>query len=126
MQNPGSSSIEYFGRDANGKQFSLGTFDVPAGAKSGETQFLGVLFDSPVVTEVNLTVGNKALFSFDGTGFQSFGAENLAGGIDLAVTDDFVFAEPVQVAGVPEPSTLALALAGAGWFARRRLRKQLP
>lgn len=124
VQNPGSSSIEYFGRDANGKQFSLGTFDVPVGAASGETQFLGVLFDSPAVTEVNLTVGNKALFSFDGSGFQSFGAEDLAAGVDLAVTDDFVFAEPVQVTGVAEPSTLALALAGAGWLGIRKRRNQ--
>ena len=117
VENAGSSSIEYFGRDKNGDQISLGVFAVPVGA-NGEPQFLAVLFDGPVVTDVNLTVGTNALFSFDGTGFQSFGAEDLGRGIDLAVTDDFIFAEPTQAVAVPAPGTLALALAGLtllGW-----------
>ena len=87
---------------------------VPTGA-SGEPQFLGVLFDNAVVTDVNLTVGTNTLFNFDGTSFQSFGAENLAHGTDLAVTDDFVFAEPTTaVAAIPEPETYAMLLAGLG------------
>jgi hypothetical protein len=105
------SSIEYFGRDVNGQEISLGTFAVPTGA-NGEPQFLGVLFDSAVVTDVNLTVGTSALFNFDGTNFQSFGAENLAHGTDLVVTDDFVFAEPTTIAVIPEPETYAMLLAG--------------
>lgn len=108
VEQAGSSSIEYFGQDANGNSVSLGTFDVPVGA-SGEPQFLGVLFDAPIVTEVQLTVGTNALFSFDGTNFQSFGAENLAQGVDLAVTDDFIFSDPeLAQAVVPEPRTLTL------------------
>jgi hypothetical protein len=124
VEDPTSSTIEYFGRDANGNQVKLGTFAVPVGA-SGETQFLGVLFDSPVVTDVNLTVGTNALFNFNGSAFESFGGENLAGGIDLAVTDDFVFAEPTRAAvvgAVSEPATLALALAGVAMLGVRRLR----
>ena len=120
-----SSNIEYFGRDTNGDQVSLGTFAVPVGA-DGEPQFLAVLFDRPVVTDVSLTVGTNAMFNFDGTTFQSFGAEDLARGIDLAATDDFIFAEPTLAAAVPAPGTLALALAGLSLLAwkRRRLAMQ--
>jgi hypothetical protein len=121
-ENAGSSSIEYFGHDTSGNQVSLGTFDVPAGA-SGEPQFLGVLFDQPVVTDVNLAVGTNTLFNFNGTSFQSFGGENLAGGTDLVVTDDFVYAEPTMAAAIPEPSSYALMLAGLsllGFIAYRK------
>lgn len=118
------SSIEYFGRKANGDQVSLGTFAVPIGA-NGETQFLAVLFDDAVVTDVNLTVGTNALFSFDGNGFQSFGSENLARGVDLAVTDDFIFAEPTTAVAVPEPASIALMLAGLAIFGRSRARGRI-
>lgn len=113
VEDPTSSSIEYFGLNANGDEVSLGKFFVPAG-RSGEPEFLGVLFDQPFVTSVKLTVGTNALFSNDGTStsFQSFGGENLAAGIDLAVTDDFVFATPTLAATVPEPGTMLLLLNG--------------
>lgn len=97
-----TSSIEYF----NGSK-SLGKYYVDPSAKSDDTQFLGVLFDESIVTDVTLTVGTNAIFSFDGKSIKSFGAENLGKGIDLAVTDDFVFAEPTRV---PEPSTISGAL----------------
>ena len=119
----GSSSIEYFGHDTAGHEISLGTFAVPTGA-SGEPQFLGVLFDNAVVTDVNLTVGTNALFNFDGTSFQSFGAENLAHGTDLVVTDDFVFAEPTMAAAIPEPETYAMLLAGLGLIGAISRRKK--
>lgn len=103
----GTSSIEYF----NGSR-SLGRFFVEPG-NSGDTQFLGVLFDQPIVTSVTLTVGTNALFNFDGTNFRSFGPEDLANGIDLAVTDDFVYAEPTTAASVPEPTaSLGILIAG--------------
>lgn len=122
VEKAGSSSIEYFGHDSSGHEVSLGTFNVPTGA-SGEPQFLGVLFDQPVVTDVKLAVGTNTLFNFDGTNFQSFGAENLAGGTDLAVTDDFVYAEPTVAAAIPEPSSYAMMLGGLsllGFIAYRK------
>ena len=114
----GSSSIEYFGSDKSGNDVSLGVFFVPIGA-DGTSQFLGVLFDNPIITRVDLTVGSKALFSFDGTSIQSFGSEALARGIDLAVNDDFIFAEPTQAATVPISGTLGLFLAGFPLLRRR-------
>lgn len=115
----GSSSIEYFGRNANGERLSLGKFDVPVG-QSGEFQFLGVLFDEAIVAEVLLTVGTHALFNFDGTTVTPFGAEALTRGIDLAVTDDFVFATPQTLRSVPIPSTLWLLALPALYLLRRR------
>ena len=70
QENAGSSRIEYFGHDTSGHEVSLGSFAVPTGA-SGQPEFLGVLFDNPVVTDVTLTVGHNALFNFDGVTFQS-------------------------------------------------------
>ncbi|HRO60539.1 MAG TPA: hypothetical protein PK177_15475 [Burkholderiaceae bacterium] len=115
------SSIEYRGVDAAGNPVSLGTFDVETGA-STDPQFLGVVFGGPIVTEVILTVGTNALFSFDGTNFQSFGPEDLAAGIDLAATDDFLFAtpEPIQAVAVPVPATLALLLPASLLYLLRR------
>ncbi|MFB2983206.1 hypothetical protein [Microseira sp. BLCC-F43] len=109
-----SSSIEYF----NGST-SLGKFFVDPAPKSGDPSFLGVLFDAPIVTDVTLTVGDKALFNFDGKTIRSFGAEDLLKGIDLAVTDDFIYAEPTTIANVPEPGTNLglLVLGGMGALA---------
>lgn len=86
-------------------------------------QNVGVLFDQPIVTDVTLTVGTHALFSFDGTTLSSFGPQNLANGIDLAITDDFVFAEPTQFTAVPEPSTAALFASGMALLVAQRLRR---
>lgn len=118
---PGSSSIEYFGQNANGERVSLGKFEVPVG-QSGEIQFLGVVFDSPIIADVLLTVGSNALFNFSGGAFTSFGGEALNRGIDLAVTDDFVFATPQLLQRVPIPSTLlllVLPMLGLMWMRRR-------
>lgn len=92
----GSTSIELF----NGSK-SLGKFDVDPSA-SQEQQFLGILLDDPLITDVQITVGSKALFNFDGQTITSFGAEDLPNGIDLATTDNFIYAEPESV---PEPAT---------------------
>lgn len=114
----GTSSIEYFGRNASGDRVSLGKFDVPVGP-SGEHQFLGVVFDDPIIADVLLTVGTNALFSFDGSTIMSFGPESLSTGVDLAVTDDFVFAVPQQLHNVPVPSTLLLLAVPAFVLMRR-------
>jgi hypothetical protein len=94
----GTSSIEYFGQQG----VSLGKYEVPVGA-SGETQFLGVLFDQPIIESVKLTLGTHAAFSFDGSVVKSL---ELAEGMDLAATDDFLFATPV--APVPLPAAVWL------------------
>lgn len=54
---------------------------------SGEPRFLGVLFDQPVVTGVNLTVGSNALFNFDGTTFPVIWAGNLCHAVRRSWTD---------------------------------------
>ena len=83
-----STSIEYF----NDSQ-SLGKFFVPAGSQ-GQAEFLGVLFANPIVTGVRITCGTDVLFSFNGATFSSSSSDNPAGGHNLVVTDDFVYAEP--------------------------------
>jgi hypothetical protein len=89
----GASTIEYF----NGST-SLGKFTVPAGAP-GQAEFLGVLFDNPIVTNVFITCGTDVIFKFDGTTFTSSGVkDDPANGHNLVVTDDFVYPEPVAIA----------------------------
>jgi hypothetical protein len=83
VQKPNVSAIEYF----NGN-VSLGKYFVPEGPV-GATEFLGVLFDAPVVTRVQITLGNGPIFSF-------FDGKVSAGpaGAELVATDDFAYAEP--------------------------------
>jgi uncharacterized protein (TIGR03437 family) len=71
---------------------SLGKFFVPAG-ESGQAQFLGVLFNAPVVTRVVITAGTAQVFNFNNG--QVTAGPNEGPDVDLAVVDDFVFAEPV-------------------------------
>lgn len=109
----GTSSIEYFGKNG----ISLGKYDVPVG-QSGETQFLGVLFDQAIIESVKLTVGTHAFFSFDGSKVKSL---NLTEGYDIAATDDFLFATPVAV---PVPAAVWLfgsALMGFLGLQKRKL-----
>jgi hypothetical protein len=88
-----SSTIEYFHGST-----SLGKFAVPTGAK-GQAEFLGVLFNDPIVTNVFITCGTDVIFKFDGTTFSSGGvADDPANGHDLVVTDDFVYPEPQPIA----------------------------
>ncbi|NOT83759.1 MAG: PEP-CTERM sorting domain-containing protein [Methylococcaceae bacterium] len=111
-----SSSIEYFGKDAYNKKVSIGKYYVKPSV-NGEAQFLGVLYDSAVIAEIEITVGSKALFSFDGKTVKSFGAENLAKKIDLVVTDDFFFALPEQLQ--PSKDHTPLANCFFDWAERR-------
>ncbi|MFN0121313.1 MAG: hypothetical protein ACKV2V_12510, partial [Blastocatellia bacterium] len=59
VEQANSSSIEYF----NG-QVSLGKFFVNPGP-SGNAQFLGVLFNTPIVTRVVITTGTNQIFNFN-------------------------------------------------------------
>jgi uncharacterized protein (TIGR03118 family) len=87
-----TTSIEYFHGDQ-----SLGKFFVPVGT-AGQAEFLGELFNSPIVTRVTLTLGTDVLFSFDGVHFHSGNQpDDPANGHNLVVTDDFVYAEPVDL-----------------------------
>lgn len=52
-----SSSIQYFDASNN----SLGVFAVPFLSGDGTLSFLGVVFDSPVVSRVRIISGNTAL-----------------------------------------------------------------
>src|SRR5262249_11893292 len=64
----------------------------PAGA-AGQAEFLGVLFNNPIVTNVTLTLGTDTLFNFNGTTATGVGADPTK----LVVTDDFAYAEPVSI-----------------------------
>jgi hypothetical protein len=90
VETPNTTSIEYF----NGTT-SLGKFFVPVGA-SAQPEFFGVLFQNPVVTNVQIVLGNAQLFSFDGTTLTP-GDADAPPASDLAVTDDFVYAEPTAI-----------------------------
>jgi hypothetical protein len=99
-----TTSLEFF--DALSQ--SLGTYYAPT-ANNG-LSFIGVLFDSAVVSRVRITNGNSALGPNDG------------GGIDVVVMDDFFYSEP-QTAPVPEPATMLLfgtGLAGVAAGVRKR------
>jgi hypothetical protein len=87
VQQPKTSSIEFF----HDHQL-LDTVFAPVGGAGGAV-FVGALFNSPVVTNVSITLGTDAIFKFDGTNVTA-GSSVAA---NLAVTDDFVYAEPVPI-----------------------------
>jgi hypothetical protein len=90
---------------------SQGSFPVPA-ANNG-LSFLGVIFTDQLISQVQLLSGNVPL-----------GGANDGGAIDIVVMDDFLYSEP---AVVPEPTTLLLlgtTMAGLGFTARWRRRRQ--
>ena len=103
------SRIEYFDALNN----SLGSFAVPFLLGSETFSFLGVVFDSPVVSRVRIVSGNSAL----GAGI------NDGGSIDVAVMDDFIYAEPTATV-VPEPASLLLFGTGLGLLVQLRRRKK--
>jgi hypothetical protein len=102
------SSLQFFDIFNN----SLGTFAVPSLLGNETFEFLGVQFDSSVINRVRITSGNTAL----GAGIND-------GAFDVAVMDDFLYAEPQAV---PEPGSLILLGAGVIAIAvgmRRRVRR---
>jgi len=92
VNTPNTSKITYY----HGSTV-LGEYFVPS-STAGDVEFLGVLFNDPIVTRVELTLGTATLFSFDENTHQVTpgGAENLPTK-DLAVVDDFVYAEPAAL-----------------------------
>ena len=108
VETPNTTSIEYF---SNGT--SLGKFFVPVGG-SGQPEFLGELFLNTAITNVHIELGTATLFSFDGTTVAPGPADNPGAGTDLAVTDDFVYAEPTVL-----PTGITInAISGAPFTAR--------
>jgi hypothetical protein len=90
VEKKSSSFIEFFNGDS-----SLGKFFVPAGAAGG-VEFLGVLFNSPIITDVVVSPGTSALFSYK-KGVVTSGPADLstAGGKrNLVAVDNFDYAEP--------------------------------
>ena len=84
----------------------------------GSLSFLGVSFtEGAILSRVRITSGTDPLGAATN--------DDPANGIDLVVMDDFLYGEPQLAAqGVPEPSTLALLLAGflpamILWYRRR-------
>ena len=100
-----TTSISFF--DATNSL--LRTDFAPALGGNQTFSFLGVDFDSAVVSRVRITSGNQLL-----------AAGNVA--MDLVVMDDFIYGEPI--AAIPEPEVNALLLAGlallVGLVRRRR------
>jgi hypothetical protein len=96
----GSTSFSFF--DIN--NVLLGSWGVPNFAGSETFSFLGVRYDTAIVSRVRITSGNSILApgTLDG------------GANDLVVMDDFIFGEPVlaAAAAVPELSTWAMMLVG--------------
>ena len=67
---------------------------------SGQPEFLGVLFNSAVVTSVSLVPGKAEIFDFnEATRTVTPGPPDLtlnpARSVDMVATDDFVYSEPV-------------------------------
>jgi hypothetical protein len=84
----------------------LGSFTVPGLVGDATLSFLGILFtEGEQIARVRITTGNAALgVPIDG-----------AGGADLVVMDDFIYAEPI-----PEPGTVALVALGVAGLAIAR------
>ena len=95
VERPHDSYIEYFHGDD-----SLGKFFVNPGP-SGQPEFLGVLFNSPVVTKVEVHPGSSPLFFFNHNQTAPGEADLSNGGTeDQAAVDDFVYAEPAATSGL--------------------------
>jgi hypothetical protein len=83
VEREGAASIKLF--DAEGR--SLGQYHAPVRTDPAGFSFVGVVFDSPIVAEVRITSGQRAL----GADVQDLSD---GGNLDLAVMDDFLYAEP--------------------------------
>ena len=104
------TTLEFF--DAQGHLLftqSAEPFPFVGSDSFGSFSFVGVLFDTPLVARVHLTVGE-----FDAAFMQVPGS----GGRDAVAMDDFIYGEPTVVP-LP-PSALLLGASLVGLLARRR------
>ena len=83
VERQGAASIKLF--DAEGR--SLGQYHAPVRSDAAGFSFVGVVFDSSIVAQVRITSGQRAL----GADVQDLSD---GGNLDLAVMDDFLYAEP--------------------------------
>jgi hypothetical protein len=86
VERVGAASIKLF--DAEGR--SLGQYHAPVRSDAAGFSFVGVVFDSPIVAEVRITSGQRAL----GAGVQDLSD---GGNRDLVVMDDYLYAEPQEI-----------------------------
>ena len=86
VERVGAASIKLF--DAQGR--SLGQYHAPVRSDAAGFSFVGVRFDSPIVAEVRITSGQRAL----GADVQDLSD---GGNLDLAVMDDYLYAEPQEI-----------------------------
>ena len=83
VERVGAASIKLF--DAQGR--SLGQHHAPVRSDAAGFSFVGVVFDSPIVAQVRISSGQRTL----GAGVQDLSD---GGNQDLAVMDDYLYAEP--------------------------------
>jgi hypothetical protein len=86
VERQGAASIKLF--DAKGR--SLGQYHAPVRSDPAGFSFVGVVFKSPIVAQVRITSGQRAL----GDGVQDLSD---GGHRDLAVMDDYLYAEPQAI-----------------------------
>lgn len=99
-----ATSIQLFGVGHS----LLGTFFVPNLTGTQTFSFIGISYPTPVISSVRILAGNTDLGP---------GAVDQNGNVvDVVAMDDFLYGEPVAV---PEPTTLAMLILGAGLLAHR-------
>jgi hypothetical protein len=81
----GSATVEYFGREG-----SLGRFEAPVRGAGSSLSFVGVAFDSKIVTRVRIVSGRAPLAA----GVRDVSA---GGAADLVIMDDFFYDEPQAI-----------------------------
>ncbi len=86
VERVGAASIKLF--DADGR--SLGQYHAPVRSDPAGFSFVGIVFESPLVAQVRITSGQWVL----GGGVQDLSD---GGNLDLAVMDDYLYAEPQAI-----------------------------
>ena len=103
-----ATSLQFF----DTANVSLGTFFAPAAAGDATLSFLGVRFSTgEQIGRVRITSGSGALTS------------PIADLGDAVAMDDFIYAEPLAIAAIPEPANvvmLGVGLGLLGWRLRSR------
>jgi hypothetical protein len=86
VERQGAASIKLF--DAEGR--SLGQYHAPVRNDPAGFSFVGVVFELPMVAQVRITSGQRAL----GEEVQDLSD---GGNLDLVVMDDYLYAEPLAI-----------------------------